>query len=292
MSSKCWFVLRQHHYPPPVFPKTGSGKMGGPLCLGHIIPDLRHIDNVINTKEGPLAIPPDMPIYPTRANNFKWEGNAERGFDASVNVGVPIAAAAGITVKAETAVAFQRSVHNFWEFDALETHIIQPTEEYVEDSVENEQVAAWLEKRRMFKSPSVFMITGLMIARGGTNQTSTGKQTEANLRPGVELPAIAEAGIGLGTSRSTSSSLSASKWSDFVWAIRLAKISQGLLDRSWSHETVSKGATLGLEESQDETQNGAAQMAEALAREGLEDLDLEVGDDMVFICAQPNYPKK
>ena len=159
--------------------------MGGPLCLGHIIPDLKHIDNVINAKDGPLAIPPDMPIYPSKAYDFKWESNAERGCDYGVDVGVPIAAAAGITVKTETGAVFQRSVRNFWEFDALETYIIQPTEEYVEDSVENEQVDAYLRKRRMLKSPSVFMITGLMIARGAANQTSAGNTTDAHLRPGV-----------------------------------------------------------------------------------------------------------
>lgn len=73
-------------------------------------------------------------------------------------------------------------------------------------------------------------------------------------------------------------------------------MSQGLLDRAWSHETVFKGATLGLEEPQDEAKVGAAAMLEALAREGLEphnDFVVELGSDgMIFVCAQTHFPKE
>lgn len=40
--------------------------------------------------------------------------------------------------------------------------------------------------------------------------------------------------------------MSAERADDFVWAVRLAKISQGLIDRSWSFHTLSSGATFGL----------------------------------------------
>lgn len=47
-------------------------------------------------------------------------------------------------------------------------------------------------------------------------------------------------------------SSTAKRVSDFVWAIRLAKISQGLLNRIWSHQTFGKGATFGLDDEQDQ----------------------------------------
>ncbi|KAK7930999.1 hypothetical protein PG985_001711 [Apiospora marii] len=302
MSSECWFVLKQQHYPPPVFPENGTGKSQGPLCLGHIIPDLEHIDNVINAKDGPLAITPDMPIHKTEAHNLTWERSTERGFECSLEGGVPIAGAAGITINIETGVIFKRSVQNFWAFGALETYIMQPTSEYVEDSVEAPQVASYLKKRRVLKAPSVFMITGLKIARGASSQMSSGNTTDAHFHPAMsvgnvflfpeyvahnpsrQFPTIAEAGIGLGTGRSILSSQSASQWTDFVWAIRLAKVSQGILDRAWSHATVFKGATLGLEET---PEGGAAGVVGELAREGLEvntDFEVEMGDGVVFIC--------
>lgn len=185
MTSKCWFVLRHHHYPPPTLNKSGSKQTGGPLRLGHIIPDLQRLDNVINNKNGPLEAPPDMPIYPTKSWNLTWNINNGREWSASVNAGVPIAAAAGITVKADAGVAFQHSVQNFWEFESLETYIIQPISEYVEDSVEDEQVAAYLSKHKRIVSPSVFMITGLIIARGAEIKSSMTDGVEIHGGPGV-----------------------------------------------------------------------------------------------------------
>jgi hypothetical protein len=185
MTSKCWFVLRHHHYPPPTFNKSGSKQTGGPLRLGHIIPDLQRLDNVINTRNGPLEAPPDMPIYPTKSWNLTWNIKNGGEWSASVNAGVPIAAAAGITVKADAGVAFQHSVQNFWEFESLETYIIQPPGEYVEDSVEDEQVATYLSKHKRIVSPSVFMITGLIIARGAEVKSSMTDGVEIHGGPGM-----------------------------------------------------------------------------------------------------------
>lgn len=70
----------------------------GPICLGHLIPDLQHLDNVIN-RHGPLDIPPDMPIYPTKAHDLTFEINKSPGVELSANAGVPIAAAVGVTIK-------------------------------------------------------------------------------------------------------------------------------------------------------------------------------------------------
>lgn len=194
MASKCWFVLRHHHYPPPTFNQTGSRQIGGPLCLGHIIPDLKHLDNVINTRNGPLATPPDMPIYPTKGWNLTWKIDRGRELNASASIGVPITAAtgiitaaAGITIKSDAGVAFQHSVQNFWDFDTLETYIFQPTSEYVEDSLEDEQVASYLEKHKRITSPSVFMITGVIIARGAGVQNSVTNGIEVHGGPGMQV---------------------------------------------------------------------------------------------------------
>jgi hypothetical protein len=171
MASKCWFVLQQTHYPPPVIPKNGIGTSSGPICLGHLIPDLKHLDHVIN-RHGPLEIPPDMPIYPTTAWDLTWEVNKSGGMNISGNTGVPITAAAGLTIKLDAGATFQGTVKNFWEFESLDTFIVQPTSEYVEDSVEDEEVSAYLQKRGLFGSSSLFMITGIKIARGAKTKAS------------------------------------------------------------------------------------------------------------------------
>lgn len=186
MASKCWFVLKQTHYPPPSIPKNGIGSMkgGGPICLGHLIPDLKHLDNVIN-HHGPLDIPPDMPIYPTKAWDLTWEANQTDGFDVSGNAGVPIAAAAGLTLELGARVAFQRTIKNFWKFASLETFIFQPTSEYVEDSIEDDEVMAYHKKRGFLNSSTVFMITGIMIARGAKTKTSDTGKRDIHGGPGV-----------------------------------------------------------------------------------------------------------
>jgi hypothetical protein len=175
MASKCWFVLKQTHYPPPVIPKNGTGKVGGsgPICPGHLIPDLKHLDNVIN-RHGPLDIPLDMPIYPTKAWDLTWEVNKSHGVDIS-----------GVAIKLDARVAFTRTIKNFWEFVSLDTFIFQPTSEYVEDSVEDDEVAAYLKRRGFLGSSTIFMITGVIVARGAKTKTSEVRKRNVHAGSGV-----------------------------------------------------------------------------------------------------------
>jgi hypothetical protein len=78
-----------------------------------------------------------------------------------------------------------------------------------------------------------------------------------------EFPAIAEVGIDMSVPSETEVSSTAQKTTDFVWAVRLAKISKGLIDRQWSHETLSHGATFGLDNEAEEGQ----QIVDALQAE-------------------------
>lgn len=55
------------------------------------------------------------------------------------------------------------------------------------------------------------------------------------------------------------------KADDFVWAIRLAKITRGLIDRSWSYRTLSTGATFDL----NVAPKSKADIEHILAMEGL-----------------------
>lgn len=171
MGSKCWFVLKQTHYPPPEIPTNGTGKLKGPICLGHIIPDLRHLDSVINRRDL-LPIPPEMPIYSTKSWELAWKVNNADGIDLFANVRAPIAAAVGLTVQGDVGVAFERTVGKYWEFEALETAIIQPTAAYIEDSMETDEVVAYVKRQGPLRSSSSFMITGIIIAKGSKYEVS------------------------------------------------------------------------------------------------------------------------
>lgn len=69
---KCWFSLTQTHYAPPTPESMRAGRPTGPLSLGHIIPSLKHLDQVVNA-EGFEPFPPGMQICgPNRMMNFVW----------------------------------------------------------------------------------------------------------------------------------------------------------------------------------------------------------------------------
>lgn len=76
---------------------------------------------------------------------------------------------------------------------------------------------------------------------------------------------------------------SAQRITDFVWAVRLAKISKGLIDRKWTHETISRGATFAVDDNEaDKGRN----IVDALRREGLEVVlatDVQIGSDIFVI---------
>lgn len=81
-------------------------------------------------------------------------------------------------------------------------------------------------------------------------------------------------------------STAAMKRSDFVWAIRLAKISKGVLDRKWSHATFSKGASFGVNDGEDL----GDQLVEALAEEGIKGIEkVSIGKSVnhVFLVQPP-----
>lgn len=70
--------------------------------------------------------------------------------------------------------------------------------------------------------------------------------------------------------------------SDFVWAVRLARISKGFLDREWSYETFSRGATYGLEKEE----NIVTGVVDNLTQDGLKDVELIATSEEVFVLAR------
>lgn len=195
---KCWFVLKQQHYPPPEIPSIlSSGPSAnadletnpnlqadsaqlenqkrvadltrpaqhGAICLGHIIKDLAHLDQVMNFN-GPTDYPINMPIYSTAKWDLTWDQKTETSQGGGVETTAPVTSTAA-AVELDAKLAFQKSVSNFWEFEALDTVIIQPTSPYIEDSLENDYVQEDIARQTRFMPRwTLYMISGLMIARG------------------------------------------------------------------------------------------------------------------------------
>lgn len=204
-----WYVLRQYYYHPQTdFATVGDEPEAGHglLRLGHIMPEWNLLDNVINTDEGPLNLPTDVPCHASTV----CESGREKGDDdlkpGPAADGILVRAAAAAAVNLEPQDMRLPSWTQYMRVKAIETRTIQPTQAYVEASVADARVVSFLKKSKsLVPTRTLYMITGMMIARAA--------------KDGVfEFP-------------------------DFVWAVRLAKLSRGVFG-SWSQEEYSKRATL------------------------------------------------
>jgi len=176
---KVWFKLRQTNYPPP--PESsilkGSDEVDGPIRLGHFVKDLKDIDFVLN-RGAILPFPPTMRVFKTTTIDFKWDDTrtTDRGFD--VKASAPLASAVGLTLGGSAKLAFSRSVANCEEYEKLDTYIVQPTQAYVTDCLDEDPLETYVENRLTW---SVFMITGLCIARKGRSVASEGRNAEGGI---------------------------------------------------------------------------------------------------------------
>ncbi|KAF7555067.1 hypothetical protein G7Z17_g2451 [Cylindrodendrum hubeiense] len=107
--------------------------------------------------------------------------------DISGNIRAPIATAIGLVVTLSVGVAFSRTIRNYWEFKSLETLVFQPTPEYIEDSIEDDKVVTFLDNRGRFRSPKLFMITGVIIARGANMRSSDVRKRRIQGIPGADM---------------------------------------------------------------------------------------------------------
>ncbi|EED22531.1 conserved hypothetical protein [Talaromyces stipitatus ATCC 10500] len=278
---KCWFTLAQNHYPP----STPTQK--GPIQLGHLLSSLIPLPPPINTASGPLPLPAYMPIYPSRLTDLRWQSATSSTLSASATAQLPIPQAMGlVSAGGGAGIAFQKSIARFWCFDAVDVEIIQPDEEYIEESLEVECVKAWIERKRkksLIGAWSMFMITGLAIARGVRGDKDSGmvegKGWGIELGPQVSLPSIVDVGISGGVGRTGGQEMTFSGCSDFVWAIQVMRISKRFMSSGWSFEPYVKGATYAVEEEED--------IEKMLAGEGVpfESIHRD-GDDIFVVTSQ------
>ncbi|RFU34454.1 hypothetical protein B7463_g1832, partial [Scytalidium lignicola] len=163
----CWFKLKQIYSPAPRIDSLGTSEETSPICLGHIIPDLKHLDQAIN--RGSIEpFPNGMNVWETPVIGLEWDDGTE---------------------KATIQKLFRQSLDDFCHFQFLESVFVEPTGPYVEKCLEHPSVAAHIDEAKKLYSGtwSIFMITGIMIARSSKEESVEAKD-------------------------------------DIVWAIRLAKI--------------------------------------------------------------------
>lgn len=169
---KCWFVLRQTHYPPPTTEYLEDGREYQPgtnsLCLGDIITDLRRLDHRIN-QSGPEPYPLDMLVQRTTSGRLQWitrdDGTHELGgsFESPT-----LAALTGVTLGSDIELALKRSVSRYYDIESLETMIIQPRGTYLDRSLSHNDIRDWIKEKLLLNIGAweAFMVSGMIVAQG------------------------------------------------------------------------------------------------------------------------------
>ncbi|KLP18427.1 uncharacterized protein LW94_6920 [Fusarium fujikuroi] len=239
---KVWFKLRQTDYPPSPEDAIlcGDGDDStAPLCLGHFISNLKTLDFPLN-HGSILPFAPLMRPFCSSILNFTWNDTRLKSPGTNLAAGAPILAAAGVTAKASLQFAFMKTVESHEEYDRLDTYIVQPTKGYIKDCLEQDELKAHIKGK---VSWSVFMITGIKVARAGKREAQEETNVAADIGPELDLPLVATMRATATNKRIASQRVSGEHPGDFIWAIRLAKIHKGLLVKDWSVDPYTKRAT-------------------------------------------------
>ncbi|KIW14800.1 hypothetical protein PV08_07585 [Exophiala spinifera] len=237
---KVWFKLRQPDYRPEDDDSMGTSKETSPLCLGHFISDLKNLDFPLNRGEIE-EFPVNMKVYQSSTLHFQWKDSQEAQTGGGLGAGAPIAAAMGLVIKASAQALFRHEVEHWEEYDQLDTYIVQPDRIYVSECLEGNKLANYIKDK---KSWSMFMVTGVKVARKGKMTTSKSRHSEASGELEGDVPTVASAKGNITVARGKSEQFGGSVISDFIWAVRLAKISKGILMKDWSLAPYTKRATM------------------------------------------------
>ncbi|UQC87828.1 uncharacterized protein CLUP02_13349 [Colletotrichum lupini] len=224
---KYWFVLDQTHYEAPVYVDETYREACGTLLLGHIIPGIKSLDQVINRDELP-GFPRTFRVQRSTQSNVSWSRSTQLDGSAGASAGAP--ALAG--------------------FDQLETQAIAPTTNYIQDCIRAPQVAAYVKQRKTLGSWKLYMITGIKIGKGAKLEHRDCQGKSGGSNPGIDIADAFNVGIEGQYSRLTETSVTAQYDDAFIWAVRLLEISGSWFHSSIGLEAVTTGTTLGLDKTQ------------------------------------------
>jgi hypothetical protein len=172
-----WYPLNQDHFPPPDLPESGLGTGNGVICLGHIIPRHSCLDKVFNRSEEGIQFTPSVPViheYPWKLDWIK-----DKGPDTGLATGVeaPMKAAALVSTEPHVQLRFEHTVTNHQKFDILDRYIINVDRAFIGNILEDEAVATRIEQALGVRLSGlgddwcIYMITGIMVARGATEKS-------------------------------------------------------------------------------------------------------------------------
>ena len=122
---KVWFKLRQTDYstPPEAAILRGCTGIEAPLCLGHVIEDLKNLDFPMNPN-AIESLPRNVRVFPTRMIDFRCENTRPQENSVDMGASAPVAAAAGVTLGGDVKLAFSKSIESHEEYERLDKYMI------------------------------------------------------------------------------------------------------------------------------------------------------------------------
>ena len=229
---KTYFLAPNVDYPP-----------SSNISLGRIWTDPFDPGTCINP-DGPLPFPSNMQVQ--HGHKTDWRNETDGQHKRVIGIWARFLQFVGID--AEASIAWHNSNGDKYKFKRLDTDFIDPTMEYYTQSVLAPSVAEYIVETNFRKS--IYMITGVKIARGAHVEQARSEGAGTHLKVGVDgatavYPVAAGPEVTISSSNSETTSSKGS--SDFVFAYRLREIyySKGKV----RHREHNKGALQDLGDS-------------------------------------------
>ena len=226
---KTYFLAPNLDYPP-----------SSNISLGRIWTDPSDPGTCINP-DGPLPFPSNMQVQ--HGHKTEWRNKTGGQHKGLIAIWARFLQVVGID--AEASITWHNSKGDTYEFKTLDTEFIDPTMEYYTQSVLAPSVAEYIVETKFKKS--IYMITGVKIARGADVEQARSKEAGTHLKVGVDgttagSPVAAGPEVTISSSKTETTSSQGS--SDFVFAYRLREIyySKGKV----KHREHNKGALQDL----------------------------------------------
>ena len=226
---KTYFLAPNLDYPP-----------SSNISLGRIWTDPSDPGTCINP-DGPLPFPSNMQVQ--HGHKTEWRNKTGGQHKGLIAIWARFLQVVGID--AEASITWHNSKGDTYEFKTLDTEFIDPTMEYYTQSVLAPSVAEYIVETKFKKS--IYMITGVKIARGADVEQARSKEAGTHLKVGVDgttagSPVAAGPEVTISSSKTETTSSKGS--SDFVFAYRLREIyySKGKV----KHREHNKGALQDL----------------------------------------------
>ncbi|KAJ4351874.1 uncharacterized protein N0V89_007218 [Didymosphaeria variabile] len=273
MAQKTYFALPNLDHPPYHF-----------ITLGQII----------TLPSQPWArLAPPLPISQTLiATTVKTDWGTELRRNREHRIGIWAQFAAMILgVGADAVVAFSKKESEAFQFDELETSFFEPDDEYVERSVVGkEEVAEWVKRN---PRQSVFMVTGIKIAKGAMHLRAQSKDVDVELKPGVDATPFSGVPVSGGVLAGVGKGKGEKIWfggsDEFVFAYRLRRIVVKRQTVSKTSEYV-KGATVAHDEREASSSSAAHEMPTASSADTVGDVQIESVEKSQMDYGSGGYP--